>query len=196
MRLAAVPLFYAADPREAILRSAQSSRTTHAAAAAVDACRYLGALLVGAVIGYAKEQLLAEYYCPIPGYWEDDPLVPEIAEIAAGSFKGRRPPDIKGTGYAVRSLEAALWAFHHSGSFRQGCLLAANLGDDADTTAAVYGQLAGAVYGEHAIPGSWMAKLTCRQLIESYADRLASASFGLALHRVMKDTDNTKECSK
>ncbi len=196
MRLAPVPLFFAADPRTAILRSAQSSRTTHAAAAAVDACRYLGALLVGAVIGCAKEQLLAEHYCPIPGCWEESPLVPEIAEIAAGSFKGRRPPDIKGTGYVVRSLEAALWAFHHSGSFRQGCLLAVNLGDDADTTAAVYGQLAGAVYGEHGIPGSWRAKLACRQLIESYADRLASASFGLELHRAMKDIEYTKECSK
>jgi len=69
-------------------------------------------------------------------------------------------------------------------------------GGPADTTAAVYGQLAGAVYGEHGIPGSWRAKLACRQLIESYADRLASASFGLELHRAMKDIEYTKECSK
>jgi ADP-ribosyl-[dinitrogen reductase] hydrolase len=77
--------------------------------------------------------------------WRDEPLDPEIDEIAAGSFKRRRPPEIKGTGFVVRSLEVAMWAFSTTGDFREGCLAAANLGDDADTTAAVYGQLAGTV---------------------------------------------------
>jgi len=69
-------------------------------------------------------------------------------------------------------LEAALWAFHRSTSFRDGSLLAVNLGDDADTTGAVYGQLAGAFYGERGIPEEWRSKLSRRFLIESYADRL------------------------
>ncbi|HBY77548.1 MAG TPA: ADP-ribosylglycohydrolase, partial [Cyanobacteria bacterium UBA11148] len=71
-----------------------------------------------------------------------------------------------GTGYVVKSLEAALWAFYHSQSFEEGCLLAVNLGDDADTTGAVYGQLAGAFYGEQGIPQSWRDKLAYRDLIE------------------------------
>ena len=75
--------------------------------------------------------------------------------MAAWSFKRGEPPEIAGTGYVVRSLEAALWAFHHGSDFREGCLMAANLGDDADTTAAVYGQLAGAYYGEQWIPEQW-----------------------------------------
>ena len=62
-----------------------------------------------------------------------------IAQVAGGSFKYREPPDIRGTGYVVESMEAALWAFHKSRDFRQGALLAANLGDDADTTAAIVG---------------------------------------------------------
>ena len=67
----------------------------------------------------------------------------------------REPPEIIGCGYVVKSLEAALWAFHRSETFEQGCLLAVNLGDDADTTAAIYGQLAGAYYGIDGIPEEW-----------------------------------------
>jgi ADP-ribosylglycohydrolase len=72
----------------------------------------------------------------------------------------------------VKSLEAALWAFYHSESYREGCLLAANLGDDADTTAAIYGQLAGAYYGIEDIPAAWREKLALYALIEGFADRL------------------------
>ncbi len=172
MRLAPVPLFFALNPREAIVKSGESSHTTHGAVTAVDACRYLGALLVGAVNGAAKERLLSERYNPLPGYWEENPLVDEIDQIAAGSFKLKSPPHIKGSGHVVKSLEAALWAFYHSDSFRDGCLMAVNLGDDADTTGAVYGQLAGAYYGERGIPESWRSRLAYRDLIESLAERL------------------------
>jgi len=65
-----------------------------------------------------------------------------------------------------------LWAFRRSGSFREGALLAVNLGDDADTTGAVYGQLAGAFYGEDAIPADWRERLALRETIEHYADAL------------------------
>jgi ADP-ribosyl-[dinitrogen reductase] hydrolase len=175
MRLAPVPLFYATSPLEAIERSAESSRTTHQAPAAIDACRYFGALLVGAVNGASREELLSEYYCPISGYWDENPLVEEIQEIAAGSFKHRQPPEIQGSGYVVQSLEAALWAFYHSSTFREGCLLAVNLGMDADTTGAVYGQLAGAFYGENGIPESWLSQLVRVELIESIASQLYEA---------------------
>ncbi|MDP6452697.1 MAG: ADP-ribosylglycohydrolase family protein [SAR202 cluster bacterium] len=171
MRLAPVPLYYARTPLEAIERSADSSRTTHGVNVAIDACRYLGGLLAGAVNGVSKEGLLSDLY-PDSAYWGEHPLAPEIEEIATGSFKRRSPPEIEGLGYVVKSLEAALWAFYHGDSFREGCLLAVNLGDDADTTGAVYGQLAGAFYGETGIPEEWRAKLTHRTLIESFADQL------------------------
>lgn len=177
MRLAPVPLFYAAHAEQAIIMSGESSRTTHGAATAVAACRYLGGLLVGALNGVGKETLLQPHYAPISGYWAQHPLHPEIAAIAAGSFKIKEPPAIKGSGYVVQSLEAALWAFHHSTNFRDGCLLAANLGDDADTTAAVYGQLAGAYYGIEGIPAPWLAQLTLRAEITALADRLHETAF-------------------
>ncbi|CBN55899.1 MULTISPECIES: ADP-ribosylglycohydrolase family protein [Kamptonema] len=174
MRLAPVPLFYAKIPLEVIEKSKDSSRTTHGATTCLDACRYLGSLIVGAVNGVSKEELLSERYSLISGYWEQHPLTDEIDEIAAGSFKRREPPEIKGTTYVVKSLEAALWAFYRSNSFKEGCLLAVNLGNDADTTGAVYGQLAGAFYGENGIPEAWRSRLAHRDMIESFAEQIFS----------------------
>lgn len=167
MRLAPIPMYYTRQPEQAIERSGDSSRTTHQAPAAVDACRYYGALLWGALKGVDKETLLAERYCPLPGYWEAHPLVPKIDAVAGGSFKVRQPPQIRGSGYVVHALEAALWAFWHSTSFAEGALLAVNLGEDTDTTAAIYGQLAGAYYGAQAIPEAWRTSLALGETIQS-----------------------------
>ncbi|HSM56832.1 MAG TPA: ADP-ribosylglycohydrolase family protein [Candidatus Sulfomarinibacteraceae bacterium] len=172
MRLAPVVMFFAQDAARAVEMAAESSRTTHGAREAVDGCRYLAATLLGALAGLSKETILASSYSPAPNLWVHTPLTPAIAEIAEGSFKRRQPPQIKGSGYVVRSLEAALWAFYHSEDFRQGCLLAANLGDDADTTAAVYGQIAGAYYGEPGIPERWRKQLAMGDAISALADEL------------------------
>jgi len=59
-------------------------------------------------------------------------------------------------------------------------LRAVNLGDDADTTGAVYGQLAGAYYGEQGIPESWRAMLTHRHRLEDYAEQLLQVGHGSA----------------
>ena len=99
-------------------------------------------------------------------------MTPEIDAIANGSFKHKNPPEIAGSGYVVKSLEAALWAFKSSGNFEEGCMMGVNLGGDADTTGAVYGQIAGAYYGESGIPESWKNKLACYDLIRSFADKL------------------------
>ena len=172
MRLAPIPLFLCGDPRQAIESAGLSSRTTHGATEAVDACRYFGGLLVGTLQGRRKEEFLADSFCPVPGLWEREPLAPRIAEVAAGSFVRKNPPDILASGYVVKTLEAALWAFHRSASFEEGALLAVNLGNDADTVGAVYGQLAGAYYGAKAIPKYWRDALFRREQIELFADEL------------------------
>ncbi|MFA6315828.1 MAG: ADP-ribosylglycohydrolase family protein [Elusimicrobiota bacterium] len=172
MRLAPVPLAFAALPKDAVKKSGESSMTTHAVKDSVDACRYLGGLITAAVRGASKEALVSERFAPVPGMWKASPLSPAIDEVAMGSFKRLEPPKIKGTGHVVRSLEAALWAFHKSSGFEHGALLAVNLGDDADTTGAVYGQLAGAFYGEEAIPEDWRKKLAMNSVIAGYADKL------------------------
>lgn|ERR1017187_1143099 len=176
MRLAPVPLFFANDSATAIARSGDSSRTTHGATEAVDACRYFGGLISGAISGAGKDELLSDDFPPMTECWRERPLSPATAEIAGGSFKRREPPEVKGNGYVVKSLEAALWAFHKTDNFRDGALLAVNLGDDADTTGAVYGQLAGAYYGANAIPESWRKRLAMRETIEALADKLHDLS--------------------
>jgi ADP-ribosyl-[dinitrogen reductase] hydrolase len=163
MRLAPVPLCFAGSEDAASAAAGESSLTTHGAPAAVDACRYLGLLVARAVRGAPKEEVLAR---------PELELVPEVAAVAAGSFRAKEPPAIRGSGYVVESLEAALWAFTRSDTFRDGALLAVNLGDDADTTGAVYGQLTGAFYGEHAIPLEWRERLALRETIEELADGL------------------------
>lgn len=172
MRLAPVPLFFADRHQEAIERSGDSSRTTHGTQTCVDACRYMGGLIVGAVHGAGKNEMLSDMYCPASGYWQNHPLAPEIEAITRGSFKCKEPPEIKGTGYVVQSLEAALWAFHKGKDFREGALLAVNLGNDADTTGAVYGQIAGAFYGYAGIPAGWRDVIAERELILRFADGL------------------------
>jgi ADP-ribosyl-[dinitrogen reductase] hydrolase len=172
MRLAPIPLFFASDPKQAIHYASESSRTTHGTKAAVDACRYFAGLIVGALQDKPKPELLSPYFYPgdEPNFWNENGLDPKIATIAAGSFKSKEPPEIRGTGYVVESLEAALWAFDRSNSFREGALLAVNLGDD--TTGAVYGQIAGAFYGAEQIPPEWRVKLTMHGFIQEKADQL------------------------
>ena len=178
MRLAPVPVFFAEEPSDALHYSGESSRTTHGAPEAVDACRYFGGLIVGAMNGVSKQELLSAQYSPVEGFWQRSPLAPGIGSVADGSFKTKQPPAIRGTGYVVDSLEAALWAFYHSGDFKTGALLSVNLGEDADTTGAVYGQLAGAYYGRDAIPAQWLQKVWYREKIEQLAAALAGRPEG------------------
>jgi ADP-ribosyl-[dinitrogen reductase] hydrolase len=155
----------------------------HGAPAAVDACRYFTGLLLGALEGRSKEEILSPFFCPVPDpdYWHRQALSTEIAEIANGSFKRKEPPAIIGNGFVVRSLEAALWAFHRSDSFREAALRTVNLGDDADTTGAICGQLAGAYYGVNAIPQDWIERLALRELISEKAAALFEFSNELDL---------------
>lgn len=172
MRLAPVPIFYHRQPAALLRAAADSSSTTHAAPACLDACRLLASLIAGALAGLSREEICAPAYAPLPAYWEQFPLVPEIEAIRLGSYRQRQPPDIRGSGYVVASLEAALWAFWHHESFARGALAAVNLGDDADTTGAVYGQIAGAYYGRSGIPADWQNLIARRVDILTLADHL------------------------
>ncbi len=176
MRLAPVALAFASDPEQAIHNAGESSRTTHGAPEPIDACRYYAGLIVGACQGCSKDELLSSYFSPVGAHWQRDELSLNISHIAAGSSKKKQPPEIIGGGYVVHALEAALWAFWNTDSFKEGVLRAVNLGDDADTTGAIYGQLAGAFYGVEEIPKSWRKKLAmCERIIEM-ADQLLNLS--------------------
>jgi ADP-ribosyl-[dinitrogen reductase] hydrolase len=165
MRLAPVPMFFAGDLEKAVHYSAESSRTTHGAAECIDACRLFGGMLVRALQGAGKDEVLTADATTFSG-------AASIADIARGTYRSKDERAIKGTGYVVASLEAALWCFDRTDSIDAAVLRAANLGDDADTTAAVCGQIAGAFYGVQGIRPAWLEKLAMRAEIENLASEL------------------------
>ncbi len=171
MRLAPVPMFYFPDWDAAEHYAGESSRTTHGAAECVDACRLLARILCRALAGMTKEEIVLGEGSTFTGE-------PRIVAIARGEYLDKPESAIRGSGYVVESLEAALWCFHRAGSFREAVLMAANLGDDADTTAAVCGQIAGAHYGESGIPGEWLEPLALREEIARLADQLYEVGGG------------------
>lgn len=130
----------------------------------------MGLVLCGLLHGLPREEVLGSTF--VRTHLATHRLHPEIEEVAHGSYR-RRPPI--GSGYVVRSLEAALWAFHDAVDFREAVLRAVNLGDDADTTGAVCGQLAGAYFGESGIPQEWRDGLRGRAIIDPILARLLSA---------------------
>jgi ADP-ribosyl-[dinitrogen reductase] hydrolase len=165
MRLAPIPMFYFPDLDAVETYAAQSSRTTHAAVECVDACRFLGRTICRALLGRTKDEIVHGDSASFPG-------ADKIVSIACGAYEDKPAATIRGSGQVVESLEAAMWCFWKTDSFDAAVLKAANLGDDADTTAAVCGQIAGAYYGESRIPEGWLHKLALRTEIAELADRL------------------------
>lgn len=163
MRLAPVAVRYWRNRAALRDAAARQSRTTHAAPQAVEACVAYAELLADAISGVSRSELLQ------PKAWSGDAAVATILE---GDWRGKARASIKASGYVLHSLEAALWSIGRSGSFEETILTAANLGEDADTTAAIAGQLAGAIYGVDGIPSAWRQKLAWHDKILGIADRL------------------------
>jgi ADP-ribosyl-[dinitrogen reductase] hydrolase len=165
MRLAPVPMFFHPDREAAIEFSGESSRTTHGAEECIEATRLLGGILFQALAGTDKNEILYGHH--VTGISSE-----KIRPIALGNYQSKSEGEIRGSGYVVECLEAALWCFLKTTSFKDAILKAVNLGDDADTTAAVCGQVAGAFYGEQGIPSSWLELLVKSDDIRSAADQL------------------------
>ncbi len=180
MRLAPVAIRYAdrfPDSIDQLGRlAAESSLTTHASPQCLSACRYLALLLAGLIHGIDRREMLDPAWPPLEALREAEPLHREVELIVSGSYREKQPPEIQGSGYVIQCLEAALWAFHDANDFSEAVLRAVNLGDDADTTGAVCGQLAGACWGESGIPAIWRQRLGRFDLIESALAGLGASS--------------------
>jgi len=170
MRLAPVPIRYSYmfpdGIGDLVERAVESSLPTHASPQCVSACVYMAVAICGLIHGRSREDVLEPAWEPMRLARDIAPFHPEIAEVAEGSFRRKQAPEIVGSGYVVKTLEAALWAFHDAKDFREAVLRAVNLGDDADTTGAVCGQFAGAFWGESGIPAEWRDGLARRDMIE------------------------------
>lgn len=169
MRLAPVALRYAGTPNLQAMAEL-SSRTTHAAQECLEACRLLAVALERALAGGTRDAVLDLSNVPVESA--------RLRQIAAGGYRGAAREQIRGNGYVVDSLEAALWCFDRHDTFEAVVLEAANLGEDADTTAAIAGQLAGAFHGARGIPGRWLQRLALRAEIQALADALHALNQG------------------
>ena len=137
MRLSPVAVWGARRGEDKVAEVARlQSSLTHDAAECVSACEGFAVLTSRAILGLSRPEVLTPF--AFDG-------LPRIAEVFAGSWHEKPRDQIKSSGYVVHSLEAALWSVGNSSSFEEAILLAANLGDDADTVAAITGQLAGAL---------------------------------------------------
>jgi ADP-ribosyl-[dinitrogen reductase] hydrolase len=163
MRLAPVAIRYFGDRAALRDTAARQSKTTHAASEPVDACVLYAEMLADSIEGARRSEVLRDR----SGTWAGP-----IDGIAAGSWRGKHRPEIQASGYVAHSLEASLWSVGRTSSFDRAALLAANLGQDADTTAAITGQLAGALGGASGIPAGWPNKLAWRDRLETAASAL------------------------
>ena len=161
MRLAPVAMFYHGDADALLHHAAESSRTTHGAQEAVESCVLFAQMLSAALAGNSREEILFGSRAGLSA--------PNVLAIARGNYAKKPEAGIAGTGYCIASLEAAAWCFLNTDSFPAAVLAAANLGDDADTTAAITGQIAGAFYGVDGIPEAWKSRLAMGDEIDAMA---------------------------
>jgi ADP-ribosylglycohydrolase len=166
MRLAPVAITAAAGFEEGEGLADFQSRTTHPAPVAHEACRFYAQKMVMAILGAPKDEVL------LPVEWEGSS---EITAIPACGWRDKERHEISSSGYVVHTLEAALWCVDRSDGFEEAVILAANLGDDADTVGAVTGQLAGALWGREGIPKRWLEKLAWREHLVERAEALLHA---------------------
>lgn len=161
MRLAPLALFYSFASISTLMEAVRSAtEITHADKKAIDACCFFAVLVCSAAQGKPKDKILDPMY--FRKFYQGD-IHKDVQNIIDGSYK-KKPngyqDGIRATGFVINTLEAALWAFYHDGgSFEKGVLDVIRLGDDTDTVAAVYGQLAGACYGLDRIPSRWRTTL-------------------------------------
>lgn len=164
MRLAPIALRFGHDEQLVQDMASLSSRTTHGASECLDACRVFAVALSRALRGMPKEKVLTLGGVSIESA--------KVRAIFASDHATKSVGQIKGSGYVVDSLEAALWCYARHDNFRDAVLEAVNLGDDADTTGAIVGQLAGATYGASGIPPAWLDRLHLAGEIAALADSL------------------------
>lgn len=161
MRLAPVPIWGLKHGAQVIADVArEQSRTTHGALECLQACEGFALLIARAIVGEDKTGLLAPPIEVPPG---------KVGDILAGGWRGKMRGEVRSSGYVVHSMEAALWCVDQAEDFAEAVLLAANLGDDADTVAAITGQLAGALWGAASISPAWRERVAWGDEIEQTA---------------------------
>ena len=184
MRLAPVVIagFEHREIREIVATAGLSARETHYSVEAEAATEVFAALLVGALLGWAPEHIINV------GWASTGPAFDEMAARVISTDPAERAAWEKDTsGYIVHGLRLAVHGLLDFGSFDEAVLAIANMGGDADTNAAIYGQLGGAHFGVEAIPASWRSTLYQGEEIDALARALVDLRLEAPLTRFDED---------
>jgi len=184
MRLAPVVIagFEHREIREIVATAGLSARETHYSVEAEAATEVFAALLVGALLGWAPEHIINV------GWASTGPAFDEMAARVISTDPAERAAWEKDTsGYIVHGLRLAVHGLLDFGSFDEAVLAIANMGGDADTNAAIYGQLGGAHFGVEAIPASWRSTLHQGEEIDALARALVDLRLEAPLTRFDED---------
>ena len=187
MRILPVTLLYLQNPADAIEYAGLSSQVTHKSLICRDACRYLSALLVGAVQNVSKDEFLSSLWSPLKDYWDDFPLCKAVSKIAQGDFKKLKRGDIKSDGFVLDSLNLALSAFFHTNNFEDGFKWVIENSSKQSKAANVYGSLAGSFYGYSKIL-KYYNNVHGRSQIKNYL-----IDFHTAVHKNLTEEEKIKE---
>ena len=152
MRMAPIPMLFNGDPKKVIYHSILTSKTTHPSPQSINCSAYMGWMIDALLSGKSKEEVLEE--SKNKETWAYLDSLNELKclsslDVISGSYLKKEPGSngINGDGYVINTFEAVLWAFNKTKNFKDALLKVVNLGQDADTTGAVCGQIAGACYG-------------------------------------------------
>jgi len=184
MRILPIPLYTHCSPPEEVVEWAfKASAITHSHPLALLSCGYYSLLIKAVMEGMGKdealkkasEQLVNVIKSRHPHLLKHLKPDGELGRVITLEILNTDEDGIQSDGYVVHTLEASIWAFHRTNSFKEALLLAVNLGDDADTVGAVCGGLAGTYYGLKAIPNEWINTLQRKEYILSLTKAFAEA---------------------
>jgi ADP-ribosyl-[dinitrogen reductase] hydrolase len=100
--------------------------------------------------------------------------------ILSGSIVKEPEERIYSSGYVLHTLEASIWCFLNTNTYREAVLKAVNLGEDTDTTGCVTGALAGLYYGINEIPEEWKSVIASKDdiiaLSKNFQNRILAKS--------------------
>ncbi|KAJ5727029.1 ADP-ribosylation/Crystallin J1, partial [Penicillium malachiteum] len=150
------------------------SEVTHPMRSCVEACQLYTDLMVGVMLGEAKDQLCKR----VQNFQFNNPN-PQLADRikkykTRADWRKTEPPALKSSGFVVDTLECVLWGFFKYSTFISGAIAVVNLAGDSDTIGAIYGALAGAYYGVEYIPNIWTSEMQKKEMIEKVANDFAA----------------------
>jgi ADP-ribosyl-[dinitrogen reductase] hydrolase len=163
MRCAPVALRFCRDPQGLVRASLDSARVTHAEARAAWATVAVNQAIVHLLHGGA---IVDAPNAAVAG------IENEEVRAAVLAVPTRERAAVRAGGFVLDTIGAAFWALAKGATARDAIELAVALGDDADSTGAVTGALAGAAYGASTLPGSWLRLVQYRDELASEAARL------------------------